>query len=169
MPEILEPKLYLGIDPGLSGGIAGICSGRIRYYRMPATAGDIHAILLDETRDRPLNRTVCAIEKVQSSPQMGVVSAFTFGKNYGTLLGILASLAIPTEEVSPQRWQKALGIPPRKKSGKQAETQGQFKRRLRAKAQQLFPSLDLWKETMGAQLACCDALLLAEYYRRTCK
>ncbi len=61
---------------------------------------------------------------------------------------------------------KALGIP----SGK-GETKGQKKEKLRAKAQQLFPELPIWKtpKTKGIQLAIADALLIAHYCRLTRK
>jgi hypothetical protein len=76
----------------------------------------------------------------------------------------LTSAGIPFEPIRPQAWQKALGITPRKKT----ESKPDFKNRLRAKAQQLYPSLPLWSEpkSKGKQLALCDALLIATYCKR---
>ena len=97
---------------------------------------------------------VVAIEKVHSMPRQGVASAFTFGKGYGIWLGVLGTLGIPYEEVTPQRWQGAMldGM----KRGKDAN---------RLKAMQLFPSesdqLKLKKPDGRA-----DALLLATYIKR---
>jgi len=127
------------------------------------------------------NPVVAVIEQVNTTPQMGVVSAGTFMHGYGTLLMGLTAAGIRFEEVRPQVWQKALGIPPRKKgtkgsvltaSGKRkkvvhgAETDTQWKHRLRKKAQQLFPSLEVWRGTIGKQLAVADAILIAEFCRR---
>ena len=49
------------------------------------------------------------LEAVSSSPQMGVVSAFSFGRGYGNLEMALTAAGIPFERVRPQVWQKALG------------------------------------------------------------
>jgi hypothetical protein len=135
------------------------------------------------------NPVVAVIEQVNTSPQMGVVSAGTFMRGYGTLLMALTAAGIRFEEVRPQVWQKALGIPPRKKATKKVsstvvvdgtlvnvgkyrsvthniETDTQWKHRLRKKAQQLFPSLEVWRGTIGNQLAVADAILIAEFCRR---
>ena len=106
---------------------------------------------------------IAVIEKVTSSPQMGVASSFKFGCGYGKLLMALTAAGISFREVRPQVWMRALGIPPRKVK---KETQLQFKDRLRGVAQQMFPGLSLWEETLGEQRAVCDALLIAEYGRK---
>jgi len=99
---------------------------------------------------------------------MGVTSAFTFGRNCEMPSAMLSALGIPYEEIRPQVWIRYLNIPSRKKdrSGKGGETTAEWKNRLRAKAHQLFPRLDLWQETKRIQYAVCDALLIAEYCRR---
>ena len=94
------------------------------------------------------------IEKVSSSPQMGVTSAFTFGRGYGFLRGLLTAYNYPFEEVLPRKWQASFGM----KKGKD-ESNTQWKNRLKGKAQQLFPHLKV-------TLATADALLIAEYGRR---
>jgi hypothetical protein len=130
-----------------------------------------------------MSDVVAVIEKVSTSPQMGVASAGTFMKGYGTLLMALTAAGISFEEITPQVWQKALHIPPRKKGVKRrvpnpkkpskmktivkgGETDRQWKGRLRNKAQQLFPSLEVWRGTIGNQLAVADAILIAEFCRR---
>jgi len=89
-------------------------------------------------------------------PKQGVSSTFKFGRGYGFLRGCLVALGIPFEDVTPQTWMRALNVPPRRKN----ETKAQFKQRLRGVAQQLFPSEKI-------TLATADALLIAEYCRRT--
>jgi hypothetical protein len=95
----------------------------------------------------------------------------------------LIAAGIRFEDVPPQKWQKALGIAPRK-SGKTkmvssaddpkvpflctelrevgGESKTVFKNRLKAKAQQLFPE-------QKVTLATADALLLLEYCTRIYK
>jgi hypothetical protein len=91
---------------------------------------------------------VAVIEFVHSSPQMGVKSAFTFGRSYGFLRGCLSSLGFPYVEVRPQAWQKAMGC-----------LSGGDKNKTKALAQQLYPGE---KVTHGV----ADALLLATFCRR---
>ena len=85
------------------------------------------------------------IEQVSSSPQMGVVSAFSFGRGYGNLEMALTAARIPFERVRPQVWQKALGC----------MTKGD-KNVSKRKAQELFPAI---KCTHSVS----DALLIAYY------
>ena len=133
----------LGIDPGKSGGIALVSEGWAQAWPMPDTERDVWDIF--EECD-PVD--LAYIEKVASSPQMGVTSAFTFGRSYGFLRGMLVGWRIPFEEVSPQKWQKAMGC----------LTKGD-KNVSKRKAQQLFPTLKITHAT-------ADALLIAEYCRR---
>jgi crossover junction endodeoxyribonuclease RuvC len=65
------------------------------------------------------------IEDVWSSPQMGVVSAFSFGRNLGILEGAGASRAFVTK-VRPQDWKTATKTP-------------KDKNEARRRAMQLFP------------------------------
>lgn len=144
--------IAIGIDPGKGGGIAVLFdSGVACGYPMPTTERDVCDILseFDETiRAQPV---AARIERVASSPQMGVVSAFTFGRGYGGLLMALTALRIPFEEVLPRTWQKELGC-----------LTGGDKNVSKRRAQQLFPQLKVTH-------AIADALLIAEFCRRTHK
>jgi crossover junction endodeoxyribonuclease RuvC len=141
--------IIIGIDPGQSGGVAIINTQTDftpRANKMPATVHDI-VELLYAMRDEH-EQAKCYIEKVASSPQMGVTSAFTFGNGLGRLEGILAALNIPMEYVTPQKWQKAM----------QCMTKGD-KNVSKSKAQQLWPTIK-WTH------ATADAALICEYGRR---
>ncbi len=173
-------SIYMGVDPGKSGGVVLIWDqDNISLLPMPTTEGDIW--LLFDNLLVP-NRVKAMIEKVHSMPNQGIVSIFTFGVGYGGLRMALTAARISFEEVSPKTWQKGLSIPPKKKHTKSrkvknrkgkwvvqkygGETETQWKNRLRAKAQQLFPDLPVWSRTKGEQRSVCDALLIAEYLRR---
>jgi Holliday junction resolvasome RuvABC endonuclease subunit len=143
---------YIGIDPGEGGGIAIIIPGGT-YPTWDAVEFTTHKLKGATERDvwhmlAGVDPGFAIIEKVHSSPQMGVVSSFTFGKSYGFLRGILTATGIPFDEVSPQKWQKAMGC-----------MSGGDKNKTKQKAQQLFPHLKVTH-------AIADALLLAEYARR---
>ena len=150
-------KYYLGIDPGMGGGLATISDGSstlipVDASPMPKTERDIWNWICQTSHAQ-----VAMIEKVQGyigNAQPGS-AMFKFGMSYGGLRMALIAASIPFEEVTPQKWQKALGIAPRKKN----ESKGQFKNRLKAKAQQLYPNEKV-------TLATADALLIATYCKR---
>ncbi len=162
---------YIGIDPGKAGGLVFIGEdGGVGYSAMPTTRRDIWQWF----QGWNLDGTVAMIEKIQAfplkkkpgkkkPPRQSPTSLMTFGQGYGELLMALTAADIPTEIVPPKQWQKAVGMHKQK-----GEPQPQWKNRLRAKAQELFPSLPIWTEprTKGKQLAVADALLIAWYCRR---
>lgn len=142
--------ILIGIDPGKKGGLASIKLRDIEVVSvnaspMLATEREISGWFEALTE---FDYCKAVIEKVSSSPQMGVVSAFTFGRGYGTLQGILTSLKIPYDEVRPQVWQKELGC----------MTKGD-KNITKSLAQKLFPHIKVTHKI-------ADALLIAEYLRR---
>jgi len=159
----MSNRIYLGIDPGKNGGIA-IIDNEVRYQKMPSTELDIWSAIAGLAVAKGWRRRVHAvIEKVHSMPGEGHRGAFTFGTGYGGLRMALTGVGVPFSEVTPRTWQKELGIVAKKKT----ENRGQFKNRMRAKCQRLFPDLDLWTESKTYQLCVCDAILIAEYARRT--
>ena len=143
---------YLGIDPGLAGGIAHIGHDEQPHaQKMFDTMADIIDYVWGEQARGvwgTFGQRVAYIEKVASSPQMGVKSAFTFGKGYGSLLMALTAAGIPFTEVAPGVWQRKMGC---LSHGDKNVTKN--------RAQQLFPSLKVTH-------AIADALLIAEYGRR---
>jgi len=144
--------IWIGIDPGNSGGIAALDDfGRpfdLGLQKLSETPLDIVEFV---ERVTSWGDCFAVIEKVHSSPQMGVTSAFTFGRSLGFLHGLLTAFRIPFDEVSPQRWQKAMDC---LSKGDKNVTKN--------RAQQLFPN-----EKISHAIA--DALLIAEYGRRTHK
>lgn len=160
-------NLFLGIDPGKEGALVCLSKeGVLAANPMPETDRDIWEWFCNvkHVADKwSRGRIVAAIERVHSMPNQSAQSGFTFGRGYGSLEMALTAASIPYEDVPPKTWMKGLSIPLRKKT----ESKGQWKGRLRAKAQQLFPELSLWKEprTKCKQLAIADALLIAEFCR----
>jgi crossover junction endodeoxyribonuclease RuvC len=150
--------VYLGIDPGLSGGLAVINAGGLSPLatRMPVSHHDIlHWLRKHKGGLGVLSFAV--VEKVGAMPTDGRSSLARFMMNYGALQMALVSIAIPYEIELPTRWQQGLHISPRKKS----EGRVLWKNRLKANAQRLFPEI-----ADKITLATADALLLAEYCRR---
>ena len=151
-------KYFVGIDPGQSGGLVWLNgSGEVLHCtKMPATEADVWEWFDWVCRDGYHDKTRAVIEKVHAMPKQGVSSTFKFGVGYGGLRMALIAAGLPFDQVTPQAWIKALGIPKKKPT----ETGTQWKNRLKAQAQQLFPQEKV-------TLATADALLIAEYCRRT--
>ena len=146
-------KRYIGIDPGKHGGIAvmGADGEVIDVVKMPETPQDL-LDFLEQYKDD----SFCTLERVGGMPGNGGSAMFNFGKGYGHLQMALLALHIPTEDVTPNKWEKTYQLG---SSGKYTKTE--WKNRLKAKAQQMFPHL-------GKKItrATCDALLICDYGRR---
>jgi len=138
-------KTIIGCDPGKNGGIAWITDGKACVEKMPDTLKDLWELIESIKFDNCATEVKAYIEQVSSSPQQGVVSAFSFGQGYGNLEMALTAAGIPFERVRPQVWQKALGC---MSKGNKNVT--------KAKAQELFPHMKVTHAT-------ADALLIATY------
>lgn len=145
----MKYEITIGVDPGANGGIAWITSdGKACVEKMPDTLQDLWELVESigfQAPDFTPYQIKAYIEQVSSSPQMGVVSAFSFGRGYGNLEMALTAAGIPFERVRPQVWQKALGC----------MTKGD-KNVSKRKAQELFPDRKITHAT-------ADALLIAHY------
>jgi len=144
-------RITIGVDPGANGAIAWIDErGKSCVEKMPDTLQDLWDLILDIKCSSWDQHQPCKayIEQVSSSPQMGVVSSFSFGRGYGNLEMALTAAGIPFERVRPQVWQKAMGC--MTKGNKNISKQ---------KAQELFPD----KKVIHAT---ADALLIALYGSR---
>lgn len=162
--------IFLGIDPGVSGGMACIKTFRsgssVRIgldpflTNMPETENDILKWLVQFS---PINglRAFALIEKVSGFTgrrnSAGELVArgshmFTFGANYGKLLMALTATMIPFAEIPPRSWQSGLGLRTKVKG----ETEREWKNYLKRMAEQRFPGVHITKSTS-------DALLIALY------
>ena len=104
----------LGIDPGLSGALAFLGPSGLVIHDMPVlTVGkkrEIDEIELARIIDAagPIERAY--LEQVGVRPGEGAVGAFSFGRGYGLLRGILRAAFIPITDITPAKWQRDLGI-----------------------------------------------------------
>ena len=147
--------IYICIDPGLSGGIAILNQdGSVKeVVAMPDTPRDIYEFLFSYKED-----SRCVLEDVgHGMPGQSSKATATFARHNGHLEMALLALGIPTEKVTPQKWIKVYQLKKKKEQDK-----NEWKNVLKAKAQSLFPQLG-----KKVTLKTCDALLIAEYARRT--
>ena len=156
-----EKMIFVGIDPGVTGAVAFLSeTSRILYatavptLTLTKSRRQIDGVELTRqllTLREPGIETFITIEDVHAFPGQGVTSMFSFGKSFGQILGIIEALGLRYQLVLPTRWQKLLF------SG----TAGEPKTRSRLAAHRLWPS------NTSKHDGITDALLLAEYGRRT--
>ena len=153
-------KSFIGLDPGLKGGIGIIDVYGITAEVMPVI--DKELIISDLVEYiSPLDKPIAVIEKVHAMPKQGVSSTFTFGKGYGELIGMLKTLKVPYILVTPQAWKKkVLAGLNWKGEGKKASIEFVMRK---------YPNLDLLptKRCRVPHDGMADAVCMAEYGRIT--
>lgn len=155
----------LGIDPGGDGGLAILCRyDGVLVEPMPTKDGklDVEGIA-QFVRDWAPELRFAVLEKVHGGSVGGVrkgsAGSFSFGKNFGVLLGVLAANGVPTHLVPPQSWMRAIHDPDDRKLDS--------KERSRRAYERLFPWVDV-KTPRGKKvhMGMLEAVLIAEYGRR---
>jgi len=173
IPTPYHPQrpVLLAVDPGASGGLAFQHEdGHIDCVPMPDTPGDILTHL------RVQNPGTAYIEALVKHMGAGIPASTmaVYASNHGFIVGALMALRWRVQIVTPQAWQKALGlgitgrlkaqpgasVDERKAIARQnAELKRAWKAKLRSEAQRLFPQCQ-------ATLKTADSLLILEYGRR---
>jgi len=111
----------LGIDPGLSGGIAFYDVSELHVFATP-----VFSVIFTKNgkkkkrNEMDLKKTVSLIqefapdiailESVTARPGQGSTSMFRFGENLGQYEGILSGLHIPFFKIRPQKWKAAYSL-----------------------------------------------------------
>jgi crossover junction endodeoxyribonuclease RuvC len=113
----MATRCYIGVDPGLKGGIAAVDQDGnfVMAIPMPVTEAakgkevDVATLVafLRGVHDDGLP-ALAAIEVVHAMPKQGVTSVFTFGSMYGEVRGVLKTLGVPIEHVLPTAWKKVV-------------------------------------------------------------
>ena len=151
-------KLFIGIDPGKSGGICSIEGNLLRSAKCPDSVLGMSKLLRDILQDTSAKNVVLYMEKVWARPHDGRSSVFTFGQNYGQWEGVIASSNIVPIYVTPSLWMKHLEIP-------KGLDKKDRKNLIKQIAQDFIDSNDYisyqWKGI--ATLATADAIMLAKY------
>lgn len=128
--------LLLGIDPGSNGGfMARMSNGETITGSLPDTEGDLLG-LLEMLAMSEADEKVCYLEnlvKFTGSPMPSSAMA-SYASNWGVLKGMLMALKFQLVLVTPQSWQKALGLGNSRGIGKT-----EWKNKLKSEAQRLYP------------------------------
>ena len=168
----MSERVFIGIDPGLSGAVAVIDGDSIELFDVPtrkATRGEewLDGEMADLLRPYA-GRSFAVLEEAgvprfRPSQRRSVDDDFAgagtartalkIGRGWGLWKGILSALGIAHEIVAPAAWKKALGVPT-----------GSDKKISRQKAQELVPAIRA--ELARRRPDFSEALLLAEWGRR---
>ena len=142
----------LTVDPGASGGlILRNSDGCVTACKMPPTEGDVVAFIMGAST-APGAR-VAYVEHVGGFTGDGQPGSamFKFGRGVGVLIGALMAFGWRVIEVTPQKWQKHIGVGTR---GGMSKTE--WKNKLKSEAQRRHPD-------QTVTLATADGLLIMEY------
>lgn len=105
---------YVGIDPGMQGGIV-LCKNReiIKHTMMPESNIMKYEILKEYTSNA---NTIVKLERASSRPGEAVNRVFNYGTHYGILLGFCIALNVQYDTIVPRIWKKYFKIPDKKNS-----------------------------------------------------
>lgn len=158
-------KVSIGIDPGKDGCLA-ILGYRDAPILVPFDETEYanqlrridsaqRFVSPSTTADEPKVEVFCVVEHVNAMPGQGVTSCFSFGRNFGFILGLLTAFRIPYELVRPQKWKKEFSCTSDKNTSIEV-------------AQRIFPGVDLRRTPRCSKPhdGKAEALLMAEYCRR---
>lgn len=144
------PEIFIGIDPGLTGGIGGVDREGEAVFAvdLPVIAKNVDGAALVELL-KAYHGALVVVEGQQAFPRQGAASGFRTGVNYGIILGALSAAGIPYAVEPPQRWLRALGLT-------------SDKERVLLEARRRWPAADL---PLKRHEGRAHALWLAEYAR----
>tara|TARA_B100001769_G_C21866171_1_gene468877 strand:+ start:123 stop:611 length:489 start_codon:yes stop_codon:yes gene_type:complete len=151
----------IGIDPGLSGGIAVLDDLKIfDVFDMPIMSegkknknqlNSAHLVNIIKKHIIPED-TFVIVEQVSAMPGQGVTSMFNFGQTFGSIKGICAALNLPIFYVRPAKWKKHFELI---NSSKDAS---------RTKVIEMYPSIST-RLSRKKDVNKADAILIARYFR----
>ena len=156
--------IIIGIDPGLSGGIAVLENNKVlNIFDMPVMPegkknkrqlNSAQLVSLIKENIKSDEEIAVIVEQVNAMPGQGVTSMFNFGQTFGAIKGVCAALELPIFFVRPSKWKKHF------------ELINSSKDSSRTKVIEMYPSL-------SSQLAKkkdvnkSDAILIARFYSET--
>ncbi len=154
--------MIICVDPGLSGAIVLLSSDGneiLKHTMMPTAAinkkqtvsAPLVADFINEClqmADQRGQRLTAVVEQVNAMPGQGVTSMFNFGKSFGTVIGVLGALKIPTSFITPQSWKHKFRLMKQQKDAS------------RALALQKFPQQSELFKTKAKGQAIADAVFI---------
>ena len=154
----------IGIDPGLSGGIAILENNKVvNMFDMPVMSegkknkrqlNSAQLVSLIKANIKSNEEIAVVVEQVNAMPGQGVTSMFNFGQTFGAIKGVCAALELSIFFVRPAKWKKHF------------ELINSSKDSSRTKVIEMYPTLSnhLAKKK---DVNKSDAILIARFYSET--
>jgi len=167
----MNDKYYIGIDPGVAGGL--VCMDTQGNIRKKCVMPIVKIGTKNKVDPRALTQwlrdcfteeevRMVAIEEQRPMHKIGEVATFGMGRGYGLIEGVVAAVELPYELIRPVDWQREMfkGLP----KGKTKDLSKQV-------AQQLYPKEDFRRteKCKNVHDGLTDAALITEYIRRKIK
>ena len=154
----------IGIDPGLSGGIAVLENNKVlNIFDMPVMSegkknkrqlNSAQLVALIKENVQFDEDVAVVVEQVNAMPGQGVTSMFNFGQTFGAIKGVCAALELPIFFVRPSKWKKHF------------ELINSSKDSSRTKAIEMFPTLSS-QLSKKKDVNKSDAILIARFHSET--
>jgi hypothetical protein len=141
--------MIIAIDPGQSGGICWSVDGEpVTCEKMPGTDVEVCQLIAElSCKAKDVELFLEEPSVAGYGPKIPAASIARLAQNFGILYGAAVAMGWRIHRIKPQAWQSAHSLGKKKDHGKG------WKAHLRARAAELFPTVDvfLWN---------ADALLL---------
>ena len=154
----------IGIDPGLSGGIAVLENNKVlNIFDMPVMSegkknkrqlNSAQLVALIKENVQFDEDVAVVVEQVNAMPGQGVTSMFNFGQTFGAIKGVCAALELPIFFVRPSKWKKHF------------ELINSSKDSSRTKAIEMYPTLSS-QLSKKKDVNQSDAILIARFHSET--
>ena len=154
----------IGIDPGLSGGIAILENNKVlNMFDMPVMSegkknkrqlNSAQLVSLIKENISSNDEIAVVVEQVNAMPGQGVTSMFNFGQTFVAIKGVCAALELPIFFVRPSKWKKHF------------ELINSSKDSSRTKAIEMYPALSN-QLAKKKDVNKSDAILIARFYSET--
>ena len=154
-------RRYIGIDCGKEGAFAMIDEdGNVEVYPMDEW------LLIQKLTDWAFDDCVAYVEKASVRHGQGISSSGAFMEGAGFIRGVIQTSHIPFELIPPAKWKKPFGA----NLGREFSYAEKKAKDIEI-CKRLFPNVSIKKSSRckNDSDGMADALLIAEYCRRTCK
>ena len=114
--------LIIGIDPGISGSICFLDSGKIldviempimtdgKKNKKQVNGAQIYNEIYNRINHRDKDNIRVVIEQVSAMPGQGVTSMFNFGQSFGIIKGVCSAMQLSMFFVRPAKWKKYFNL-----------------------------------------------------------
>lgn len=174
--NLTKERIYIGIDPGKSGGIVALSvfNKLIDKWPMPVLGDNLDVSAMFDLLKKLMDDYAITVimEDVHSIFGVSASNNFTFGYVCGAIEAVVLCLKLKMIKVAPKTWQKEIWANGDKvfktKKPDQKNPSIDTKATSLCAVTRLFPTVDLRKSSRAKIAAdgIVDALLLAEYGRR---